>query len=98
MQAVEPKLTYYYIRGLAQPIRNLLNYLEVKYIDQRLDKGSPESTQLDTLDATFNSGLPIFQDESARISDAIAISIHICNKYNAKSLLGDSLQSRVLHA
>lgn len=42
-------LTYYYIRGLCQPIRNLLYFLNIDFVDRRLDRNSIETLQLDKL-------------------------------------------------
>lgn len=36
-----PTLIYYKIRGIAQPIRNLLYYLKVEFNDYKLEKNSP---------------------------------------------------------
>lgn len=100
LQSKEPILTYYYIRGLCQPIRNLLYYLQVPFEDRRLDRNSIDTLQLDKLESTFNSGLPSFQDKesgldgSVSISDSIAIAIYICKRYNSMGLLGENIQKR----
>jgi len=47
-------LHYYPIRGVAQPIRLLLNYLEIDYIDNYLQKN--EENEMET---GFRLGLPM---------------------------------------
>lgn len=74
----------------------MLNYLAVPFTDRQLDLDSPDLKQADHLEATFNSGFPVLDDQSVKVSDSIAISIHICNKYGARGLLGKSLQKRVI--
>jgi hypothetical protein len=47
-------LHYYSIRGVAQPIRFLLNYLELEYIDNYLQKNDENE-----METGFRLGLPM---------------------------------------
>lgn len=87
-----PKLFYYKIRGLGQPIRHLLYHMKVDFTDVKLERDTSDGSELES---TFNSGLPKFQDEQITISDCVAIPIYLCQKYNHQGLIGYTPQTRV---
>jgi glutathione S-transferase len=88
-----PKLVYYNIRGLGQPIRNLLYYFNIQFEDVRLERDLLD--QSEQLESTFNSGLPKFQDDEITISDCVAIPIHLCQKFNHQELIGYTPRTKV---
>lgn len=58
VESFKPKLVYYKIRGLGQPIRHLLYFIGVDFHDTKLERDESENTE--QLESTFNSGLPKF--------------------------------------
>jgi len=96
----EPQVTlaYWAIRGLAQPIRLLLEYTGTPYADKRFEQGpAPDfdkSCWFDVKDTVVGDypfpNLPYLIDGEQVITQSNAIVRHIARKHN---LLGDSLDS-----
>lgn len=96
--ASRPQLAYWDIRGLVEPIRLVLRYLEVDFEDIRIPFGDigPKlmdpwfSGQRDSLGLDFPN-LPYYIDEDVKLTQSLAIHQHIGRKYN---LYGDTLQEK----
>ena len=81
------KLGYWKIRGIAQPIRYMLEYLKVSY---------SEATYID-IDSwgreKFNLGLdfpnlPFLTDQEKKLTESWAIIQYIATKFSRKDLIG----------
>jgi len=89
------RLGYWDIRGLAQPIRFLLEVSKVAYDEKRyeiLKKGENEWDASQWTDEKFKLGLtfpnlPWLEDGELKLTQSNAIIRHICRKYNP-DLLG----------
>jgi len=90
-------LGYWNIRGLAEPIRLLLEYLGVNYKDELYDQGpAPEYSRECWLKKKLELGLdfpnlPYLIDSPIKITESVAIMRYICNKFEPK-LLGTKLE------
>ena len=88
-----PVLGYWKIRGLAQPIRLLLEYLQVKYSENLYEQGEgPDFSRDEWFSKKYSLGmdfpnLPYYFDGDVRFSESNAILRYIVNKYN-KELQG----------
>eukprot|EP00918_Siedleckia_nematoides_P082663 GHVU01181162.1.p1 GENE.GHVU01181162.1~~GHVU01181162.1.p1 ORF type:complete len:231 (-),score=54.54 GHVU01181162.1:923-1615(-) len=80
---------YWNIRGLAQPIRLLMEYLKVEYKDRQYNVAQlPDGTwdrsewtkEKETLGMSFPN-LPYLLDGDVKISESIAIMRHLVRKY-----------------
>ena len=88
-------LAYWAIRGLAQPIRLLLEYCEIPYEDRRFEQGPPpdfdKSCWFDVKETVLGdypfANLPFFIDGDLVVTQSNAIVRHIARK---KSLLGST--------
>nr|M1RIR6.1 RecName: Full=Glutathione S-transferase; AltName: Full=GST class-mu; AltName: Allergen=Tyr p 8 [Tyrophagus putrescentiae]AAX34055.1 Sui m 8 allergen [Suidasia medanensis]AGG10560.1 Tyr p 8 allergen [Tyrophagus putrescentiae] len=81
----KPVLGYWDIRGLAQPIRLLLAYLDVDYEDKRYQLGANFDRSA-WLTEKFNLGLdfpnlPYYIDGNVKLSQTLAILRYIGRKY-----------------
>ena len=56
------KLHYFFIRGTAQPIRNLLYYLQVDFED-----ATQELTPQNDMEVGFGIGLPLLEDGEIKV-------------------------------
>jgi glutathione S-transferase len=89
-------LCYWDIRGLAQPIRLLLEYTGTQYEDKKLSCGPPPSFDKSCwLDNKFSLGLdfpnlPYYIDGDVKLTQSNAILKHIGRKNN---LVGTTIQA-----
>jgi len=90
-------LCYWDIRGLAQPIRLLLEYTGTEYEDKQLACGPPPTFDKSCwFDNKFNLGLdfpnlPYYKDDDVAITQSNAILKHIARK---NELVGSSLKEQ----
>ena len=89
-------LGYWNIRGIAEPIRLLMNYLGVNYKDELYAQGpAPDFSREAWLKVRATLGLdfpnlPYLIDSPIKITESIAIIRYICHKFEPK-LLGSNL-------
>jgi len=82
------KIGYWDIRGLGQPIRNLLAYKEVEYEDKRYSCGpAPDFDRSQWLDEKFTLGLdfpnlPYLIDGDVKLTQNLAILRYLARKYD----------------
>ena len=88
-------LGYWKIRGLAQQIRYLLEYIEHPYEEVLFEQGDAPSFSIeswtsvkDTLGLDFPN-VPYLIDGDVKLTDPLAIMIYLCNAY-APELLGST--------
>ncbi len=99
MENSKVTLGYWKIRGLASPIRYLLEYCKVSYQEEFYVQGDgPEFSRDDWLSKKFSlnldfPNLPYFFDGKVRITESSAIMRYICNKWNPE-LLGKSNEDK----
>ncbi|TNV75811.1 hypothetical protein FGO68_gene7312 [Halteria grandinella] len=92
---------YWDIRGLAQPIRYLLEYLKVDYEDKKYPLGEAPDFSKEawfSVKQTLGFDLPnlpylIDEETGVKITESHAIYRYICNKHNP-DLLGKTLQEK----
>lgn len=83
-----PILCYWDIRGLAQPIRLLLNYTGTKFEDKQLSCGpAPDFDKTCWFDNKFSFGLdfpnlPYYIDGDVKVTQSNAILRHIARQHN----------------
>ena len=93
------KLAYWKMRGIAEPIRVLLHYLDIDYIEQMYELGdAPDFSRDKWLSEKFNLGLeypnlPYLFDGDCKLTESNAILRYICGKYKPE-LLGESLKEK----
>jgi len=94
-----PEFAYWSIRGLAAPIRMLLEYTDTKFTDKEFDCGpAPTFDKTCWTDIKFNLGLdfpnlPYYKDGDISITQSNAILRYIARKNN---LCGITEQEKVL--
>ncbi len=95
-------LGYWKIRGLAQPIRFLLEYCDVKFTDELYEQGDgPEFNRDCWLNVKQNLNLDfpnlpyLIHGENLKITESGAIIKYICEKFNS-SLLGSTIEERAM--
>jgi len=99
MEGQKVTLGYWKIRGLASPIRYLLEYCNVPYQEDFYVQGDgPEFSRDDWFSKKFNlnldfPNLPYFIDGNLRFTESQAIMRYICNKWNP-DLLGKTLEDK----
>lgn len=97
LYANNPKiqLGYWKIRGLAHPIRYLLEYIEHPYDDVMYEQGDAPQYSIESWTSVKNKlgldfpNMPYMIDGDVKITDTIAIMVYLCHKY-APELLGDT--------
>lgn len=88
-------LGYWGIRGLAQPIRNLLEYLNVPYEDKRYtDRDEWFVKDKPALKTDFPN-LPYLLDGDRCVTESEAIMIHVILKAKRGDLLGATPEERI---
>ena len=93
----KPKLGYWRIRGLAQPIRMLLHYTNTPFEDVQYALGDgPEFSRKEWLDVKFDLGLdfpnlPYYIEGDLKLTESSAIIRYIADKNN---LLGKDPETR----
>ena len=93
----KPKLGYWRIRGLAQPIRMLLHYTNTPFEDVLYVQGDgPEFSRKEWLDVKFDLGLdfpnlPYYIEGDLKLTESSAIIRYIADKNN---LLGKDPETR----
>jgi len=99
MDKPEIVIGYWKIRGLAEPIRLLLEHLGVHYKEEEYELGdapdfNPEqwASKKHTLGLEFPN-LPYLIDGSLKITETLAIMRYICNKHDPK-LMGAKLEEQ----
>lgn len=99
MENTKVTLGYWKIRGLASPIRYLLEYCNVQYEEHQYVQGdAPEFSRDDWLNKkmTLNldfPNLPYLIDGKLRFTESQAIMRYVCNKWNPE-LLGKTLEDK----
>ena len=95
-----PVLGYWKMRGLAQPIRFLLAYLNVRYHEYVYEQGeAPDFSSKawtdvkDTLELDFPS-MPYFIDHEVRLTEPLAIIKYIASHFGPESVSGATLEER----
>ena len=93
------KLGYWKIRGLAQPIRYLLEYIEHPYEDVHYEQGDAPEFSIEAWTSVKNNlgldfpNMPYMIDQDTKLTDTIAIMIYLCSKYE-EELLGTTPAQR----
>ena len=88
-------LAYWPIRGLGQPIRNLLEYLSIPYQDKvYTDKDEWFTKDKATLKTDFPN-LPYLKDGDKDITESESIQVYLALKANRTDLLGVTPEERV---
>jgi glutathione S-transferase len=92
----KPKLGYWDIRAICEPIRFLLNYLEIDFEDYRIPLGEGESAMVPWTSQKYSHGLdlpnlPFYIDGDVKLTQSLAILQYIGEKYN---LCGDNLEEK----
>ena len=89
------KLGYWHMRGIAHPIRYLLEYIEHPYEDVLYEQGNAPHYSLEswtsvktTLGLEFPE-LPYMIDQELKLTDPLAIMAYLCQKY-APELIGEN--------
>ena len=77
--AEKPRLGYWNIRGLVNPIRLLLGYLEVDFDETLYDPGDPESwfSVKETLGLALPN-IPYLFDGDVQVTEHTAIMQYLC--------------------
>lgn len=83
-------LTYWNLRGIAQVIRNLLEYLQLPYQENTISF-SQEEIQ-DIIKTFENVPLPSLKDGDETILEVIPICKYLCRIAGRNDLLGKSLK------
>ena len=94
-------LGYWKIRGLAQPVRYLLEYVEHPWEDVTYEQGNSPEYSIECWTSVKNSlgldfpNIPYLLDDNhdVKITDTLAIMIYICTVY-APELLGSTIEVR----
>ena len=94
-------LGYWKIRGLAQPVRYLLEHIEHPWEDTTYEQGDAPTYSIECWTSVKNTlgldfpNIPYLIDpnEDVRITDTLAIMTYLCTKY-APELLGSSIEVR----
>lgn len=92
----KPKLGYWDIRAIGEPIRFLLNYLEIDFEDYRIPLGEGENIMVPWTSQKNSHGLdlpnlPFYIDEDVKLTQSQAILEYIGGKHN---LCGGTLQEK----
>lgn len=82
-------LGYYGIRGLAQPIRLLLAYLEVNYTNKMYASRDEWVADKVNLKLDFPN-VPYFTDGDFVLTESSAIPVYVIKKHNRPELLGQN--------
>ena len=98
-------LVYYNFRGQMQPIRNLMCYLKLTFVEVHLENFN---SQRDTLSSVVlellrglkidRSQLPMLLHEGLIVNQPFAIMGYLCRRFNREDLLGDDNYNKVVQA
>lgn len=97
MQTSKPHLGYWKIRGLAQQIRYVHQYLNVDYVDDMYETGdAPDFSRQGWMDVKHTMGfdfpnLPYYIDGDFKITESGAIIKYVCAKHKPE-MLGTSVE------
>lgn len=92
-------LGYWKIRGLAQPIRYLLEYIEHPYQDCLYEQGDAPNFSIECWTSVKNTlgldfpNIPYIIDDDTKLTDCYAIMIYLSTKY-APELLGQTPEQK----
>ena len=94
-------LGYWKIRGLAQPVRYLLEYIEHPWDDVTYEQGDAPTYSIECWTSVKNTlgldfpNIPYLIDpnENVNITDTLAIMTYLCTQY-APELLGSTIEVR----
>ena len=89
-------LAYWGIRGLGQPIRNLLEYLNIPYQDKVYKDSEEWIKDKATLKSDFPN-LPYLIDGDKIITESEAIHVYLALKAERNDLLGDNTPEERVH-
>lgn len=88
-------LTYWPIRGLAERIRMLLEYLEIPYEDRKItDRDDWFKKEKPSINDPFIN-LPYLKDGEEIVSESEAILLHLIYKGKKKELLGKDEKQKI---
>ena len=92
-------LGYWKIRGLAQPIRYLLEYAELPYEEVLYEQGDAPNYSVDCWTSVKNTigldfpNVPYLIDGEQKMTDVLAIMVYLCTEY-APELLGTTIEEK----
>ena len=92
---------YYKVRGKLQPIRNLLFYLELPFLeihlgDEEQKRSLPEEAVASLKGVRIDrSSLPLLAFEGMLIYDIYPIMAFLCRRFKREDLLGCDIRQRV---
>ena len=93
------RLGYWKMRGIVEPIRLLLHYLEVDYKEEMYELGdAPDFSRDNWLNVKFKLGfdfpnLPYLINGDFKLTESSAIIRYICAKYKPE-LLGETIKEK----
>ena len=90
-----PILHYLPIRGIAQPIRNLLYYFDVDFKEVNYTTEEEYMKNLPENKACFYNSLPSLEHNGKVISEITSICRYLCQRYEKENLLGLTPQKQV---
>lgn len=93
------KLGYWKIRGLAQPVRYMLEYIEHPWTDEFYEQGDAPQFSIESWTSVKNNlgldfpNMPYLIDEEIKITDTLAIMVYLATAYEPE-LLGTTVNEK----
>lgn len=86
-------LKYWKVRGTAQPLRHLLEYLGLQYEDKVAECPAKYFTKEaeEVKKKCMSSNLPVLEDNGFMIAEPIVIAKYLCRKAGRGDLLGTTI-------